>query len=77
MWQSRVEIEGYSIAYFESIVAFEAPYCWPSVKGGAHMLFVDSWDIHTSTKRVWALPLTEAQRYGSSKATMQSKYAVE
>ena len=26
MWQSRVEIEGYSVAYFERIVAFEAPY---------------------------------------------------
>ena len=27
MWQSRVEIEGYSIAYFERIAVFEAPYC--------------------------------------------------
>ena len=26
MWQSRVEIEGYSIAYFDCIVAFEVPY---------------------------------------------------
>ena len=26
MWQSRVEIEGYSIAYFDSIAAFKAPY---------------------------------------------------
>ena len=26
MWQSRVEIEGYSIAYFDRIAAFEAPY---------------------------------------------------
>ena len=26
MWQSRVEIEGYSVAYFDRIVAFEAPY---------------------------------------------------
>ena len=25
MWQSCVEIEGYSIAYFDRIVAFEAP----------------------------------------------------
>ena len=26
MWQSRVEIEGYSVAYFDCIAAFEAPY---------------------------------------------------
>ena len=26
MCQSRVEIEGYSIAYFNRIAAFEAPY---------------------------------------------------
>ena len=77
MWQSRVEMEGYSIAYFDRIVAFEAPYRWTSIKGGAHMRFVDSWDIHTSTKRVWAPSLTEAQRYGTSKATMRLKYTTE
>ena len=27
MWQSRVEIEGYSVAYFDRIAAFKAPYC--------------------------------------------------
>ena len=26
MWQSRVEIEGYSVAYFDRITAFKAPY---------------------------------------------------
>ena len=26
MWQSRVEIKGYSIEYFDSIAMFEAPY---------------------------------------------------
>ena len=26
IWQSRVEIEGYSVAYFNCITAFEAPY---------------------------------------------------
>ena len=41
MWQSCVEIEGYSIANFDRIIAFEALYC-SSVKGGAHMRFVDS-----------------------------------
>ena len=42
MWQSRLEIEGYSVAYFDRIAAFEALYCWTSVKGGTHMRFVDS-----------------------------------
>ena len=27
MWQSRVEIESYSVVYFDRIVAFKAPYC--------------------------------------------------
>ena len=26
MWQSRVEIEGYSVTYFDRIPVFEAPY---------------------------------------------------
>ena len=26
MWQSRVEIEGYSVAYFDRITMFEVPY---------------------------------------------------
>ena len=77
IWQSRVEIEGYSVAYFDRIVAFEAPYCWTSIKGGTHMRFVDSWDIHTSTKRNDVSPLTEAQRYGTSKPTMRLKYVME
>ena len=43
MWEHRVEIEGYSIAYFDRIAVFEAPYCWTSIKGGAHMRFIDAW----------------------------------
>ena len=27
MWQSRVEIEGYSVTHFERIAAFEVLYC--------------------------------------------------
>ena len=27
MWQSRVEIEGYSVAYFDRIDVFKALYC--------------------------------------------------
>lgn len=34
MRQSRVEIEHYSIVYFDRMVAFEAPFRWTSVKGG-------------------------------------------
>ena len=36
MWQSRVEIEHYSVAYFAHITAFEVLWCGTSVKGGAH-----------------------------------------
>ena len=52
MWQSRVEIEDYSVADFDRIAGFEAPYRLTSIKGGAHMRFVDLLDIHESTKRV-------------------------
>ena len=52
-------IKGYFIAYVDRITVDEAPYRW-TVKGGAHMHFVDSLDIHASTKHIWALPLTEA-----------------
>ena len=77
MWQSHVEIEGYSIAYFDRIAAFEALYHWTSVKGGAHMRFLDLWISNNSTKRIWALPLTEVQHYGALNEAMQSKYAME
>ena len=33
MWQSRVEIEDYSVVYFDHITVFEVPY---RIKGGAH-----------------------------------------
>ena len=59
MWQSHVEIEDYSVVYFDRIAMFKAPYRWSSVKGGAHTRFVDSLDIHASTKHIWAPPLTE------------------
>ena len=77
MWQSRVEIEDYSVTYFDRIVAFEAPYRWTSAKGGVHMCSIDSLDVYASMKRVWAPPLAEVQRYGASKATMHSKYTTE
>ena len=77
VWQSRVEIEGYSVAYFDHIVAFEALYCWTSIKGGAHIRFIDSLDIHASMKHVWAPPLTEVQWYSTLNMAMESKYAME
>ena len=52
LWQSRVEIKGYSVTYFGCIAAFEVLYCLAFVKGGAHMCFVDLLDYHTSTKYV-------------------------
>ena len=45
MWQSRVEIEHYSIAYFDHVTAFEALYRSTSIKGGARMCYVDLSDI--------------------------------
>ena len=42
MWQSRVEIEGYSVTYFNRIAAFKATYRGTSVMGGAHTCFVDA-----------------------------------
>ena len=77
MWQSRVEIKGYSVAYFNHITAFEAPYRWTSVIGGAHIHFIALLDIHASTKHAWAPSLTEVQRYGASNTTMRSKYVTE
>ena len=52
MWQSRVEIKGYSIVYIDCIAAFKVPYCRTSVKGGAHMRFVDSLNIHAFMKHI-------------------------
>ena len=77
MWQSCVEIGGYSVAYFDRIVAFEALYRWTFVKAGADMWFVDSFDIYASTKHVWPPPLMEVQGYGASNIAMLSKYSME
>ena len=42
MRQSRVEIEHYSIVYFDRMVAFEAPFRCTPVKGGAPTRLVDA-----------------------------------
>ena len=34
--QFRVEIEYYSVVYFNRVTAFKALYLWTSVKGRAH-----------------------------------------
>ena len=68
VWQFHVEIEGYSVAYFDHITVFEVPYRWTSVKGGAHMPYLCIY------KARWAPPLMELQRYG---AGMQSKRTME
>ena len=41
MWQSRVEIKHYSVAYFDHITAFKVLYRSTSIKGGAHTRYVD------------------------------------
>ena len=38
MWQFRVEIEDYSVAYFDRIAAFKVPYRCTSFKGGAYIM---------------------------------------
>ena len=77
VWQSRVEIEGYSVAYFDRIAVFEVLYFWTSVKGGAHTCFIDAWISDESTKCVWAPPLMEVQWYNASKVAMRLKYTME
>ena len=67
MWPSRVGIKGYFVMYFDRIAVFEAPlYRWTSVEGRAHTGFVAVWLSNESTKRIWAPPLTEVQRYRAS-----------
>ena len=50
MWQSRVEIEGYSVVNLDCVAAFKAPYNWTSIKGRAssyvRMCFVDLLDMY-------------------------------
>ena len=63
MWQSRVEIEHYSVAYFARIAAFEALKRGASVKGGAHTRRVNSSTLATLAwyparrKSAWYTPM--------------------
>ena len=52
------------------IVAFEVPYHWTSIKGGAHTCFIDVRISNKSTKHVWAPPLTEVQWYSALNAAI-------
>ena len=50
MWQSQVEIEHYSIVYFDRITVFKALYRRTSVKRGAGMHCVNVVSIHEFTQ---------------------------
>ena len=45
-----VEIEDYSVVYFDCIPAFEVLYHWTSIESGAHKCFVNAWTTWTSNK---------------------------
>ena len=67
-WHFHVEIEDYSVAYFNCILVFEvAELPWS--------LYVlrRAWISNESTKCIWALPLMEGQQYGTLNAVMRSK----
>ena len=75
MWQSCVEIKGYSAAYLDRIDVFEVPYCWTFFKDGAHTCFINWLDIHTSIKHIWGPPLTEVY-YGTGDAIKVHERAI-
>ena len=52
MWQSRVEIEYYSVAYFDRVTAFKAPYLGTSVKSGAQTCCVIASIVAAFTQHV-------------------------
>ena len=50
--ESRIEIEYYSVAYFDRVTAFKAPYLRTSVKGGAQTRCVIASIIAALTQHV-------------------------
>ena len=52
MWQSQVEIEHYSVVYFDRIAAFEALLRRTSVKGGADTCCVNVVSVDEFTQRI-------------------------
>ena len=73
MLQSWIEMEYYSVAYFEGITEFDMLKWWASAKGGPQTGYVNVWLSDIPMKHVWALPLAEAQHYGVSKSAMHLK----
>ena len=57
MWQSQVEIEHYSVAYFARITAFEVLQRETSIKGGVHALgkCMNTYYIYTA-RMSWVRP---------------------
>ena len=49
MWQSCVEIECYSVAYFDRVTTFKALYLRTSVKGGVQTCCVNAATIDAIT----------------------------
>ena len=49
MWQSQVENEHYSVAYFDHTRAFTTLYLLTSVKGEAHTCYVEASHIDATT----------------------------
>ena len=70
MWQSQVEIEHYSVAYFYRITMFKALQRRTSVKGEAHTHCVNvvSFQFHSAFEPPH---LTEILRYSASNAVMR------
>ena len=69
VWQSRVEIDHYSVTYFKCITTFEALYfCYG---WGSYALYklMNTWHVYTV--------LTEVLCYSASNAVMRLKYATE
>ena len=72
-----VEIEHYSIVYFECITEFDTLLRWASAEGRAHMRYVNSWLSDVPIKRIWTPPLAEAHHYSASNSVMCSNYVTE
>ena len=89
MGQLCIEITDYSVFVFDHIVAFNALYCWTSIKGGAHTCCVNVLIIHSAYmlhglvrySHIYEArmnpALMEFQWYGVLNAMMRSKYAME
>ena len=52
MWQSQVEIEQYSVAYFDRITVFEALQHSTYITGGTHTRCVNSRILNMFTQHI-------------------------